>query len=249
VGTAGPTGQTGPQGAPGEAGPPGPIPDAGPTDSAPDPTKVILNANAFPDAQAASINISQSLLCGSFIGVGTASPKSGIQVSSNLPTSPLVTDDDSVVIDGRDSTGNARIELRTSPGAGIPGTPYIDFARDTTSDYNARIALTNTTTLSVQGSNLAVPSIIVQGTANVGYELHDCQPTTAGAADCVCPSPNEVVITGGTFASQNVGHFIRESRPIAVNTWRVTCAQSTGSGVSVDVICNKVTIICARLAN
>lgn len=37
---------------------------------------------------------------------------------------------------GRDSADNVRLELRTSAG-----TPYIDFARDETSDYNARIIL------------------------------------------------------------------------------------------------------------
>jgi hypothetical protein len=232
------------------------MPDAGTLDAAPDPTKVILNANTFPSAQAASINITQgatigtTLTCGSSIGIGTVTPKSGLQVSSSVQATPIVTDDNSVVLDGKDPAGNARIELRSSPGAGVVGTPYIDFARDTTSDFNARIMLTSNTTLSVQGSNLAVPGLIVQGAASVGYAHYSCTPTT-GVADCQCPSPNEVVISGGAWINAGGGRSLRESRMWDTRTWRVTCTQTNPSNAfdSLDTPCSEIDIICARLAN
>ncbi len=226
-GTQGPPGSPGKEGAPGEAGPPGQAGDAGAPGPL-DPTKVILNGTT---PQAASFNVTgtgtvqNAFVCGSVVGIGTSSPQAGLQVSSNVTSTPFVTPDQSVVIDGRDSNGQARIELRTSGG-----TPYIDFARDTASNFNARLTLTDSTTLSLQGAKLGI-----------GYAQYECTPVST-VGDCTCPNAGEVVISGGAYTLSGGGRFLRESRPLSPTTWRVTC--SDGSG---DIVCTRINIVCARL--
>jgi hypothetical protein len=139
-----------------------------------------------------------------------------------------------VSIDGTDGAGNARVELRTNGGA-----PYIDFARDNVSDFNARLVLTHTTTLTLQGAKL-------QATLSTGYVYRSCPPA-ASPADCSCAA-GESIISGGTFVF--AGNLIRESRPLqnpvtgAVTTWRVSCSNLAGT----DVNCGDTSIVCAKFA-
>ena len=239
-GPPGPEGATGPvgtgtPGAPGPTGQPGPVGEAGPEgpqgDAASvDPTKFIANGIT---PQGASFNVTGSgtvgttLACMSQVGVGIATPKSALQVSGAIATTPDITDDKSVTVDGQDHSGNARVELRTGGGA-----PYIDFSRDNVSDYNARLVLTDATTLS-----LAAPAKL-----GIGFVLRSC-PTAAvaGPTDCACLA-GESVVTGGTFVFP--GNVIRESRPLSTTTWRVACSNLAGT----DVICGDLSLLCARFA-
>lgn len=245
AGSSGPVGTTGQPGPPGNAGPPGeagpPGPQGMPGDGGVlDQTKVILNGTT---PQAASFNVTgtgavgNNFVCGGALGIGTPAPMAGLQVSSNITSTPAVTPDQSVVIDGRDGNGQARVELRTSNG-----TPYIDFARDTTSNFNARIVLASATTLAVQGAGLAVA-----GTTGVGYIQRVCLPPfpLGVLSDCACAA-SEAIISGGGYIDVGNQRFIRESRPLNATTWRVTCAQISGAS-SIDIACAEVDIICARI--
>jgi hypothetical protein len=94
------------------------------------------------------------------VGIGTNTPR-GFQIvlpesskSSSLPSA-------GVTIAGG-ASGNASIELRN---AGT-GTPYIDFAQNaTTTDYDARIRLTEPGKLSIEGANVGI------GTTTPGSKL------------------------------------------------------------------------------
>jgi Chaperone of endosialidase len=85
------------------------------------------------------------------VGIGTTNPK-GFQIvlpesskSSSLPSA-------GVTIAGG-ASGNASIELRN---AGT-GTPYIDFAQNaTTTDFDARIRLTEPGKLAIEGTNVGI---------------------------------------------------------------------------------------------
>ena len=232
--TTGATGQAGP---PGEAGPPGPAGQAGDAASV-DTSKFIANGTT---PQNASFNVSGSgtvantMVCMSSLGIGTSAPKAGLQVSSVLNTTPALTDDKSVSIDGQDTAGNARVELRTSGGA-----PYIDFSRDNVSDFNARLVLTDTTTLSLQGAKLQAPAGV-----GVGYIQRTCVPTGV-LGDCSCAA-GEVIISGGGYIDVGAGRAIRENRPLNSTTWRTTCVQINGPNSSIDINCAEVDIVCAKL--
>jgi hypothetical protein len=86
------------------------------------------------------------------VGIGTTNP-SGFQIvlpESSKGSSPLVSA--GVTIAGG-ASGNASIELRN---AGT-GTPYIDFAQNaTTTDYDARIRLTEPGKLAIEGANVGI---------------------------------------------------------------------------------------------
>src|SRR5215467_13035465 len=146
AGPVGPKGQEGPTGPEGDAGPPGPL----------DPTKVILNSTS---PQTADFNVTNTgtvggtFTCGGNLGIGTGSnsPVASFEVTGTNLSSPAITPDKTVIVDGAESTNNARVELRTSGGR-----PYIDLSQDTTSDFNARIVLTTATTLDVEGASVNV---------------------------------------------------------------------------------------------
>ena len=83
------------------------------------------------------------------VGIGTPEP-SGFQVvlpesSKSFPSGPGV-----IIAGGKE--GNASIELRNDGS----GTPYIDFARDGTTDYDARIRLTEPKKLAIEGANVGI---------------------------------------------------------------------------------------------
>ena len=81
------------------------------------------------------------------VGIGTAAPKA-FQVALPESSKGGVAPGAGVTIAGGDS---ASIELRGT------GTPYIDFAKDaSTTDYHARIRLTATDKLAIEGANLGV---------------------------------------------------------------------------------------------
>ncbi len=132
VGATGATGPTGPQGPQGIQGPTGTI----------DPTQSIINGTTLQSP--ANFNIS---------GNGTIGGKlTSSQVEVDAPATPAgsaVTNDNSVCIDAADVVGNPRVELR-----GTNKSPYIDFARDSTTDFHARIQLINNDTLRMSGANL-----------------------------------------------------------------------------------------------
>ena len=67
-------------------------------------------------------------------------------------------------------TGTASIELRESDGS---GTPFIDFSNDNTSDYDARLILSNDNMLTLNGAGLSVSGGTIQTSAFIA--------TTAGA--------------------------------------------------------------------
>ncbi len=240
LGAPGPAGSAGAMGRPGAAGPAGADGEAGapgPTD----PSKVILNGTASqPNANfnvGGAGSVGGNFLCGGNLGIGSAQPTGTLEVGRQNAASPAVTHDKTVVIDGSDSTGSARIELRTASG-----TPYIDFASDSTGDFNARIRLQSPTTLGIEGP-AGTPVAL-----SVGVVHRSCTPIGDPVFfDCPC-APGETVIGGGTFAQGGLGEAIRESRPISTTTWRVACAQVTGGNTSIGVLCGAVDIMCARLA-
>ena len=228
AGSGGPAGSVGVPGAMGAMGTPGRGGDAGPPGPL-DPSAVILNGTAAQ--QNASFNVTGTgavgggFVCGGNLGIGTGTPVGSLQVGRQSTTSPSVTPDKTVILDGVESTGTARVELRTAGG-----TPYIDFASDTTSDFNARIVLQDATTLAIRGAALSVGVI------------HRTCPGTAPFTDCSCVA-GETILSGGTFALS--GQAVRESRPLGTTTWRVSCTQLA---TAQDVICQPVEIVCARLA-
>lgn len=79
----------------------------------------------------------------------------------------------------------------------------------------------------VPGGALAAPCAIANGSTAV--------------VDCACPA-GTFVVSGGGDAGQGSGHFIRESRPITLGTWRVTCAAGTA-----DALCATYSLVCSRV--
>jgi len=82
---------------------------------------------------------------------------------------------------------------------------------------------------------------VVSGTLKVGVVIRSptCTNVQNLAEDCSCPAGTSVV-NGGAFA--DYGDRLRESRPISLTTWRVSCWGDTGHKP-----CNAVTLTCARL--
>jgi hypothetical protein len=254
-GPAGPAGSGGAAGATGPAGPQGPAADAG---AGFDPSRVILNqADA---AQDATFNITGPALVSSKVTIGLGAPAAETFVVGGFdPATPsAVTPDHTVAIDGQESTQAARVELRSSTNA-----PYIDFADDTSTDYASRIALTNSSELSVMGSNFNVVNnatvggnLAVARTLSIGLVQRDTNnagsqptctpnvapPTAPNYTDCSCAA-GETILSGGGYGGNGV--HLRESRPVNTTTWRIGC-QNAGTGT--DAFCGGFSILCARLA-
>jgi hypothetical protein len=83
------------------------------------------------------------------VGVGTLTPQ-GFQVVLPETSKPVTPNAGVTIAGGLD--GNANIEVRNDG----TGTPYIDFAQKTDSDYDARLRLTAPRKLAIEGADLDV---------------------------------------------------------------------------------------------
>jgi len=88
------------------------------------------------------------------VGIGTTEAATRLHIMGGGGGS-LAGGNQGVCID-EDSNGHPRIELRGSSNK----TPYIDFARSTTPDYDTRIICTGDDQLEVQGGNLVVSGYV-----------------------------------------------------------------------------------------
>jgi hypothetical protein len=96
------------------------------------------------------------------IGIGTSAPKA-FQVTLPEASKQGVAPGEGVTIAGG---ANASIELRGT------GTPYIDFAKDADqTDYHARIWLTATDQLTIEGANVRIPKTLTVTDAFVAGDL------------------------------------------------------------------------------
>lgn len=94
------------------------------------------------------VQLAGSLSVTGNVGIGTTAPPKAFQVALPESSKGGVAPGAGVTIAGGDS---ASIELRGT------GTPYIDFAKDaSTTDYHARIRLTATDKLAIEGANLGI---------------------------------------------------------------------------------------------
>ncbi len=149
VGAQGPQGDTGPVGPQGDVGPAGPAGERGPEGpQGPAGGTPWFIGSGFTHYEGN-------------VGIGTNEPAARLHVvgGGGAAVSPI-----GAVLDGGDVSGNPRLELRKTAAS-----PYIDFANDADSDYDARLILEDDDTLELEGADLKVNGhIYAHGSSHVG---------------------------------------------------------------------------------
>jgi hypothetical protein len=125
------------------------------------------------------------------LGIGTINPVGKLEVNMG---------NNNNFFRVNDTENNIGVELRSGTTG---GTPYIDFSNDPTTDYHARIIMTGTDYIAVQGANLGI------GTTTPGAKLsfNNVDDGTNGADGITWynPSPGDYGIyrTAGAWAAND----------------------------------------------
>lgn len=86
---------------------------------------------------------------GGYVGIGTGTPSSALEVSGSV----LIGHVDTGIVTLGSDTSNAYIELRETDNV---GTPYFDFANDPTTDFDFRFILLGKNRFAMQGANIGI---------------------------------------------------------------------------------------------
>ncbi len=152
------------------------------------------------------------------VGIGTASPAEKLSVYGNVEV--------------------------TRPGFGIK---FSNGSLQTTAVTLGNYILNGTTAqaganFNIAGNGTVGGAMSVGTTLSVGVRFVTCTVTTP-TQDCACAA-GETIVTGGGFHAGG-DDIIRESRPVSITTWRLTC---TDGLFGADINCGGMNIICDRRA-
>lgn len=112
-------------------------------------TKAALAGASYQNFLANNLTVSGNLTTTGNVGIGTTTPQ-GFQIVLPESSKPLAPNPGVTITGGK--VGNANIELRNNG----TGTPFIDFAIKTDTDYDARICLTEVGKLAIEGADVGI---------------------------------------------------------------------------------------------
>jgi hypothetical protein len=125
---------------------------------------------------------------------------------------------------------------------GPPGASPFALVADGVASFQGQLAVGRDTPevdLDVDGD------VRVRGQLQVGLQVVsgiNCVAMGVSYTDCTCPA-GTAVVSGGADAA--TGNWIRESRPVATNVWRVACANMQGQ----HIVCTQASAVCARMGS